>query len=39
MSGSPPAVAIEFARKTLLSHTRPTFFEVENAASELPAPA
>lgn len=39
MSGSPPAVAIEFARKTLLSHTRPTFFEVENAAAELPAPA
>ena len=38
MSGSPPAVAIEFARKTLLSHTRPTFYEVEDAASELGAP-
>lgn len=39
MSGSPPAVSIEFARKALLSHTRPTFYEVEDAASELPAPA
>ena len=39
MAGSPPAVSIEFARKALLSHTRPTFYEVEDAASELPAPA
>ena len=39
MSGGPPAVSIEFARKTLLSHARPTFYEVEEAASELAAPA
>ncbi len=38
MAGNPPAVSVEFARKALLSHTRPTFYEVENAASELPAP-
>jgi len=38
MSGSPPAVSVEFARKSLYSHARPTFYEVENAASELPAP-
>ncbi len=39
MSGSPPAVSVEFARKALLSYCRPTFYEVETAASELPAPA
>lgn len=39
LSGSPPAVSVEFARKALLSHTRPTFYEVESAAEELPAPA
>ena len=39
MSGSPPAISIEFARKTLFSHVRPTFYEVEDAAGELSAPA
>ena len=31
-----PAVSVEFARKTLLSHDRPTFYEVEDAVAELP---
>ena len=30
-------VAIEFARKALLSEVRPTFYEVEEAVSALPA--
>ena len=33
-----PAVSVEFARKALLSTERPTFYEVEEAVSALPAP-
>lgn len=39
MNGSAPAVTVEFARKTLSSDVRPSFYEVETAVSELPAPA
>jgi len=39
MQGYAPAVAVEFARKTLFAHERPTFYEVEEAVQELPAPA
>lgn len=39
MHGSPPAVSIEFARKALQSHDRPTFYEVEEAVAALPPPA
>ncbi len=39
MHGSPPAVSVEFARKALHSHDRPTFYEVEEAVSALPPPA
>ena len=38
LQGCAPSVAIEYARKTLLSDVRPTFAEVEAATSELPAP-
>lgn len=37
MQGYAPAVAVEFARKTLFAHERPTFYEVEEAVQELPA--
>ena len=37
MQGHPPAVAVEFARKTLFSHERPSFTEVEEAVASLPA--
>jgi len=37
MQGHPPAVAVEFARKTLFSHERPSFIEVEEAVANLPA--
>jgi chemotaxis protein MotA len=37
LAGHAPAVAIEFARKALLSDVRPTFYEVEEAVSALPA--
>jgi chemotaxis protein MotA len=36
LAGHAPAVAIEFARKALLSDVRPSFYEVEEAVSELP---
>lgn len=36
MQGYPPAVAIEFARKVLLSSERPNFYDVEEAVSALP---
>jgi chemotaxis protein MotA len=39
MHGSPPAVSVEFARKALLIHDRPTFYEVEDAVGALPPPA
>lgn len=35
ISGYAPAVSIEFARKSLLSEVRPTFYEVEEATAEL----
>jgi chemotaxis protein MotA len=37
ISGYPPAMAIEFARKALMSEVRPTFIEVEEATAGLPA--
>ncbi len=37
MQGYAPAVAVEFARKTLFAHERPSFYEVEEAVQELPA--
>ena len=36
VAGYAPAVSIEFARKTLLSKDRPSFFEVEEAVAALP---
>jgi chemotaxis protein MotA len=36
LSGYPPAVSVEFARKTLMSNVRPTFYEVEEAVAALP---
>ena len=36
LQGYAPAVTVEFARKVLLSHQRPTFAEVEDACGELP---
>ena len=38
MQGYAPAVAVEFARKTLYAHERPSFYEVEEAVQALPAP-
>jgi chemotaxis protein MotA len=37
MQGYPPAVSVEFARKVLWSTDRPSFYEVEEAVSALPA--
>jgi len=37
MSGYAPAIAIEFARKALMSDVRPTFAEIDEATSNLPA--
>jgi len=37
MSGYAPAIAIEFARKALMSEVRPTFAEVDEATANLPA--
>ncbi|MHA1107928.1 MAG: MotA/TolQ/ExbB proton channel family protein, partial [Alphaproteobacteria bacterium] len=36
LGGHAPAIAVEFARKALLSDVRPTFYEVEEAVDELP---
>ena len=36
MQGYAPAVSVEFARKTLMSGVRPTFYEVEEAVAALP---
>jgi len=38
VQGYAPAISVEFARKTLAGHDRPTFTELEDATSEL-APA
>jgi chemotaxis protein MotA len=35
ISGNPPVMAIEFARKTLMSEVRPTFLEVDEATANL----
>jgi chemotaxis protein MotA len=37
MSGQPPAMCIEVARKALMSEVRPTFTEVEESTAGLPA--
>ncbi len=37
MSGYAPAMAIEFARKGLMSEVRPTFLEIDEATANLPA--
>jgi chemotaxis protein MotA len=37
LQGYAPAVSIEFARKVLQSHTRPSFIELEEATQNLPA--
>jgi chemotaxis protein MotA len=39
MQGYAPAVAVEFGRKALLSHVRPTFAEVEEAVQSTTPPA
>ncbi|NGP18171.1 flagellar motor stator protein MotA [Devosia aurantiaca] len=39
IGGQPPVMAIEFARKALMSEVRPTFVEVEAATAALPATA
>lgn len=36
MQGYAPAISVEFARKVLAEHNRPTFAEVEDAVGELP---
>jgi chemotaxis protein MotA len=38
LQGFAPSISIEYARKTLMSDVRPTFVEVEEATSALPAP-
>jgi len=38
LQGFAPSISVEYARKTLLSEVRPTFIEVEEATSALPAP-
>lgn len=37
LQGYAPQVSVEFARKALAPHNRPTFMEVEDASSELPS--
>jgi chemotaxis protein MotA len=37
LQGYAPAVSVEFARKILQSHTRPSFLELEEATQNLPA--
>ncbi|WP_293863944.1 flagellar motor stator protein MotA [uncultured Alsobacter sp.] len=37
ISGQPPVMSVEFARKALFSEVRPTFSEVEAATAALPA--
>ena len=36
MNGYAPAVALEFARKSLMSHQRPSFYDVEERVDTLP---
>ena len=37
LQGYAPAVSVEFARKTLFSHERPSFAELEEACGEVPS--
>jgi chemotaxis protein MotA len=37
IAGQPPVMAVEFARKALMSEVRPTYSEVEEATAALPA--
>jgi chemotaxis protein MotA len=39
IGGQPPVMAVEFARKALMSNVRPTFSQVEAATSALPVQA
>lgn len=39
IQGYAPAICVEFARKTIYSNNRPTFYEVEDAMDSLPAPS
>jgi chemotaxis protein MotA len=39
LNGYAPSVSIEFARKALYSHVRPSFYEVEEAVQTLPSPS
>jgi chemotaxis protein MotA len=39
LQGFAPSISIEYARKALLSEARPSFIEVEEATSALPAPS
>ena len=38
LNGYAPQISVEFARKTLFSHVRPTFQELEEAMENIPAP-
>ncbi len=38
LNGNSPAVCIEFARKAIASHLRPSFEELESSVAELPNP-
>jgi len=39
VGGHPPAIAVEFARKTLSTDVRPSFYELEEAFENLPSAA
>jgi len=39
LQGFAPSISVEYARKTLLSEVRPSFVEVEEATTALPAPS
>jgi len=39
LAGHAPQICIEFARKALLTDVRPSFYELEDAVSALPAPS
>ncbi len=39
LNGFAPAIAVEFARKSIPVHVRPSFYDVENKVSELPNPS
>ena len=39
VAGHPPAIAVEFARKTLSTDVRPSFYELEEAFENLPTAA